>query len=243
MQLERKRPLPENLRLKQERSARVAQQAKEAKTVDANQAKENKVYYLAQGKKHFEAYQTRVQSEIDAKRAAKSQGQIYVPAEPKLILVIRIKGINKLDPKRRKILQLLRLRQINNAVFLKSNKPILNMLRMIEPYVTYGIPSHAVIRQLIYKRGNGKIDRQRIPFSDNRIIEKGLGALGIKCVEDLINEIETVGPNFKKANNFIWPFKLNSPKGGLKQKRTPYLNGGSHGNRGAYINAFVKKML
>ncbi|KAF8374743.1 hypothetical protein PRIPAC_81172 [Pristionchus pacificus] len=29
--------------------------------------------------------------------------------------------------------------------------------------------------------------------------------------EDLVHEIFSVGPNFKKANNFLWPFKLSNP--------------------------------
>jgi hypothetical protein len=35
-----------------------------------------------------------------------------------------------------------------------------------------------------------------------------LGAKNILCVEDLIHEIYTVGPAFKEASNFLWPFKL-----------------------------------
>ena len=116
------------------------------------------------------------------------------------------------------------------------------MLRRVEPYVTYGVPTMSTIRQLVYKRGAGKINNQRIPFSNNYIVEQGLGSLGIRCVEDLINEIATVGTNFKKANNFLWPFKLSSPRGGLRMKRTPYLNGGDHGPRGNNINSFVKRM-
>ena len=43
-----------------------------------------------------------------------------------------------MHPKTRKILQLLRLRQIFNGVFLKVNKATINMLRKVEPYVAYG---------------------------------------------------------------------------------------------------------
>ena len=43
-----------------------------------------------------------------------------------------------MHPKTRKILQLLRLRQIFNGVFLKGNKATINMLRRVEPYVAYG---------------------------------------------------------------------------------------------------------
>ena len=35
-----------------------------------------------------------------------------------------------------------------------------------------------------------------------------LGAKNILCTEDLIHEIYTVGPAFKEASNFLWPFKL-----------------------------------
>ena len=34
---------------------------------------------------------------------------------------------------------------------------------------------------------------QRLPISDNSVIERSLGKHGIMCVEDLIHEIYTVG--------------------------------------------------
>lgn len=34
------------------------------------------------------------------------------------------------------------------------------------------------------------------------------GKYNIICMEDLIHEIFTVGPNFKYASNFLWPFKV-----------------------------------
>lgn len=39
---------------------------------------------------------------------------------------------------------------------------------------------------------------------------QNLGKYGIICIEDLVHEIFTVGPNFKAVNNFLWPFKLSS---------------------------------
>lgn len=116
-----------------------------------------------------------------------------------------------MDPTCKKILQLLRLRQLHNGVFVKLNKATINMVRRVEPYVTYGYPSHSVIRKLIYKRGYGKVNGSRIPLTDNSVVEGTLGKVGISSVEDVIHEIETVGAHFKEANNFLWPFKLNSP--------------------------------
>lgn len=47
-------------------------------------------------------------------------------------------SINGVSPRVRKILQLLRLRQINNGVFIKLNKATINMLRLVEPYIAWG---------------------------------------------------------------------------------------------------------
>lgn len=82
------------------------------------------------------------------------------------------------------------------------------MLRICEPYVTWGYPNLKSVRELIYKRGFAKVKGQRIPITSNQIIEDRLGKSDIICVEDLIHEIFTVGPKFKYASNFLWPFKV-----------------------------------
>ena len=177
------------------------------------------------------------------RRLARNTGNFYVPAEPKVVFVVRIKGIMKIAPKPRKVLQLLRLRQINNGVFIRMNKASKEMLQLVEPYVTYGEPNLKTVRELIYKRGHGKVKGQRIPIHDNRVIEESLGKLGIVCMEDLIHEIFTCGPNFKQANSFLWPFKLSNPTGGWNAKKTRhFVEGGDAGNRGDKINELVRQM-
>ena len=153
-------------------------------------------------------------------------------------------SINKLSPKPRKILQLLRLRQLHNGVFVKLNKATWNMIRWIEPHVTFGYPTRDTISRLIYKRGYGKVDKNRLPLSDNSIIASALGKHGINNIEELIHEITTCGPKFKEANNFLWPFKLSSPLGGFEIKRHSFAQGfGAYGNREEHINSLVKKMI
>jgi large subunit ribosomal protein L7e len=151
-----------------------------------------------------------------------------------------------MDPKPKKILQLLRLRQIHNGVFVKLNKATLNMIKWVEPWVTWGYPTRHTIRKLVYKRGYGKVNRMRLPLTDNSIIAGELGKSGINNMEDLIHEIVTVGPHFKEANNFLWPFKLNSPAGGWEFKRHSFgevERKGAWGNRAELINNVVKKMI
>lgn len=95
----------------------------------------------------------------------------------------------------------------------------------------------------MYKRGHAKVNGQRIPITDNAIIEKNLGKFGIICVEDLVHEILTVGPNFKQASNFLWPMKLSSPNHGFKGKKSNhYIQGGEFGNREDKINELIRRM-
>ena len=100
----------------------------------------------------------------------------------------------------------------------------MTMLRLVEPFVTYGAPTLKTVRELVYKRGHGKVSGNRIRLTDNAIIEATLGQFGIICVEDLIHEIYTVGPHFKEASNFLWPFKLNNPTGGWVDKRNHFVD-------------------
>lgn len=69
---------------------------------------------------------------------------------------------------------------------------------------------------------------------------QALGKHNIICIEDLIHEIQSCGPNFKAVNNFLWPFKLNSARGGLPEKRRHFVEGGQCGNREEKINLLIK---
>merc|ERR1711982_228834 len=125
--------------------------------------------------KYEKEYAAEQRKLITMRRGAKAAGNFFVEPEAKLLFVVRIKGIMKLSPKPRKVRQLLRLKQIHNGVFLKVNKPILQMLKLVQPYVTYGYPTLKTVRELIYKRGFGKVNKCRIPLSDNEIISSSLG--------------------------------------------------------------------
>lgn len=192
---------------------------------------------------YVKEYLEQEKEEIRLRRAARSAGDYYVPAQPKVYFVVRIRGINNLAPKPKKILQLLRLRQINNGVFIKVTKATEQMLRLVDPYVTYGEPNLKSIRELIYKRGYGKVNHNRIPLTSNAIIEETLGKHDILSIEDLIHEIATVGPNFKQVSNFLWPFKLSNPTGGWRQRKfRHFIEGGDQGNREDHINKLIRQM-
>merc|ERR1719446_89310 len=178
--------------------------------------------------KYDKEYATFQRKLISARRQAKTAGNFFVEPEPKLLFVTRIVGIIKLSPKPRKVLQLLRLKQLNN----------------VQPYVTYGYPSLKTVRELVYKRGFGKVSKCRIPLSDNEIISQNLGEFGIHGMEDVVHEIYSIGPHFKQVTNFLWPFKLSAPRGGFRCKRHGFCEqrGGDWGNREELINELISRM-
>jgi len=108
---------------------------------------------------YLEEYQRKDKELITMRRMARKTGCFFREPEPKLALVIRIRGINGVDPKTRTILRLLRLRQIQNAVFVRLNASTLQLLRKVEPYIAWGTPNLKTVRELIYKRGHAKINK------------------------------------------------------------------------------------
>lgn len=270
-------------------------------------AKAKKVEIFKRAEQYINEYRQQKRSQVQAIREAKKVGNFFVPDEAKLAFVIRIRGINKIHPRPRKVLQLLRLRQINNGVFVKLNKATIQMLRIADPFIAWGYPSQKTIREIIYKRGYAKVKGQRLPITDNAIVEENLGKFmfiyynviflsgfdlstaissqlilvhcyrlisnnvtliprlnyivyvyiviyftyssltsgknNLICVEDLIHEIYTVGPAFKQASNFLWPFKLPNPNGGWSKKANHFVEGGDYGNREDKINELLAKMI
>jgi len=211
------------------------------------QAKKNQKFkrllIFKRAEKYVSEYRKKERDLIRLKRLAKAKSNYHVPSEPSLAFVMRIRGIRGVHPRVKKVLRLFRLRQINNGVFMKLNKATIQMLRIAEPYIAWGYPNLKSIRELVYKRGFGKVNKMRIPLSNNQVIEKSLGRNNIICIEDLVHEIFTVGDNFKKATNFLWPFKLNNPKGGWRKKANHFADGGDFGNREQYINQLLRKMV
>merc|ERR1719478_2023675 len=236
-------PVPESVLKKRKTQEKIAAD-KAAAAADAKAARKDKrVTAYKSAEKYVKEYRAIAKQRVRMHRQAKAAGNHFVDAEAKLAFVVRIRGLNDMHPKTKKILQIMRLRQMNMGVFMKVSKAATEMLKRVEPYLSYGYPNLKSVRELIYKRGFGKINKQRLPLNDNSVIEKALGKFGIVCMEDLVHEIYTVGPNFKEANNFLWPFKLRPAKGGQAKKRKGFCEGGQAGNREDKINNLIQKML
>merc|ERR1719267_63374 len=236
-------PVPESVLKKRKTQEKIGAEKAAAAEVAKKERKEKRVAAYKSAEKYVKEYRAIAKQRVRMHRQAKAAGNHFVDAEAKLIFVVRIRGLADMHPKTKKILQIMRLRQMNMGVFMKASKAATEMLTRVEPYLSYGYPSLKSVRDLIYKRGFGKINKQRIALKDNSVIEGSLGKYGIKSMEDLVHEIYTVGPHFREANNFLWPFKLRPAKGGQAKKRKGFCEGGQAGNREEKINNLIKLML
>merc|ERR1712054_319786 len=235
--------VPESVLKKRKTQEKIGAEKAAAAEVAKKERKEKRVAAYKSAEKYVKEYRAIAKQRVRMHRQAKAAGNHFVDAEAKLIFVVRIRGLADMHPKTKKILQLMRLRQMNMGVFMKVSKAATEMLKRVEPYLSYGYPTLKSVRDLVYKRGFGKINKNRIPLNDNAVVEKGLGKYGITCMEDLVHEIFTVGPHFKEANNFLWPFKLRPAKGGQAKKRKGFCEGGQAGNREEQMNKLIEKML
>ncbi|KAK0423619.1 hypothetical protein QR680_008239 [Steinernema hermaphroditum] len=235
--------VPETLLKQRKRRAAIKALRLKNKASFAKKQEAKKEVVFKRAEQYVREYREAEKTAVRLQREARTAGNFYVPDEPKLAFVVRIRGINQMHPRPRKVLQLLRLRQINNGVFVKLNKATLPMLRIIDPYVAWGYPSLKTVKNLIYKRGYAKVNKQRVPITNNTIVEENLGKSDVICTEDIVHEIFTVGKNFKQVTNFLWPFKLNNPAGGWVKKTNHFVEGGDFGNREDLINKLLERMI
>jgi len=239
-------PIPESVLKKRKRQEKWAEESKAKAAAAATKGIEKKAEAFKRAEAYVKEYREQEQSLVTMKRAARKAGTFYVEPEQKLAFVMRLRGINGMHPKTRHIMKVLRLLQINNGVFIKVNKATMNMLVKVDPYIMYGYPNLKTVRDLVYKRGFAKINGQRVPITDNNMIEEALSEKtkgAIICMEDLVHEIYTVGPYFKECTKFLWPFKMNNPVGGFSRIRHHFVEGGDAGNREEYVNELVRRML
>ncbi|KAH8298201.1 hypothetical protein KR018_010999, partial [Drosophila ironensis] len=163
---------------------------------------------------------------------------------PKLLFVMRHAGKKIFDKTTTEIFRTLRMPNRHDAVFLENTKENQLLLRVIEPYVVYGNPSLSSIRDLIFKKGFARINGKKTAIQSNTMVEEQLGEKGIICLEDIIHEICTVGPNFNVVNQFLCSFMLSSPRNGWQKKvSVSYKRGGEYGDRGNAVNELIARCL
>lgn len=131
-------PVPEGLKKAWERENRTILLRKRRDAAIKKRRPEKRAKQAKRIERYEKVYDKIKESRQKSVTQARLDGNIFKPADAKVAIVVRIRGINRVSPKVRRVLQLFRLLQIHNAVFIKVNKATINMLKLIQPYVAYG---------------------------------------------------------------------------------------------------------
>lgn len=132
----------------------------------------------------------------------------------------------------------------HTLVFLPNTEETAKQLRIAKPYAFWGVPSFKMVCNLIHKRAafrDPENPRERTALSDNTLIEKHLGDLGLLCTEDLAHAIHTRTNKFDKVQERLYPMTLGDAKksAGKLVNDKYYTQGGV----GADVNAKIGELL
>lgn len=142
------------------------------------------------------------------------------------------------------ILLQMRLREANTGVFLRYTEITKRHLHLVEPWVVYGKPSDGLVADLMERKSFGSVNGEKVPLSDNTIIENALGdEHEIICMEDLVHELTSVGKSFDAVATFLYPFPLSATRSLFEKKLLSMKQGKDYGDRGEEIDEFIKQML
>jgi large subunit ribosomal protein L30 len=138
------------------------------------------------------------------------------------IVIVRLKGLVKVDRKIQDTLSMLRLRRKNVCVIVDDTKEVMGMIKKVENYIAYG-----------------KIDKETL----KKLIEKRAEPHNKRKVKD--EDVDSIFTNKKKLQDLgIKPFfRLHPPRGGFKKSTKVLWPKGILGNQDKDINKLIKKML
>jgi large subunit ribosomal protein L7e len=129
-----------------------------------------------------------------------------------MVFVVRIRDSTGLSKEVKNVLWKLKLHNVYEGIFLKYTEKNRKLLHLIEPWVIYGPPSKEMVSDLINRRGHGHVKKERVPLSDNTIIELALGRRVALSVSKTWCTNCTTGENFDAVTEFLWPSRLAAPQ-------------------------------
>ena len=142
------------------------------------------------------------------------------------------------------IFRKLGLKKANTGVFLRYDAITRKHLHLVEPWVVYGKPSEGIVKDLMERKSFGNVRGEKVPLSDNTILERELGSEhGIICMEDMVHELTSVGDSFDAVTKFLWPFPLTAARSKFEKEKLSLKQGKDYGDKGEEIDEYIKQML
>ena len=131
----------------------------------------------------------------------------------------------------------------NREFFCRYDESKRKKLHLLEPWVTYGIPSKSIIADLIRRSEHEELKGEsRVPLSDNTIAEKATDGEVI-CVDDIVHELYTVGKDFDEERLFSCRFQLSALSRKFQKRKLNFKDGGDYGDCGSETDKLIHKIL
>lgn len=151
------------------------------------------------------------------------------------ILVIRLRGVQNLNPKTKDTLKYMRLNRVNHAVVLPETPTTKGMLQVGKDYVTWGEVDAKTLAAVIKSRGRLVGDK---PLTDVHVAK----GTPFKTIEDLAAAIVAGKFHYKDVPAVKPIFRLHPAKKGLEGIKRSVQVGGALGYRGPGINELLGRM-
>lgn len=103
----------------------------------------------------------------------------------------------------------------HTLIFVPNTKEFLEKLQIARPFLFWGRPAFKVVFNVVHKKAifrDPEGEHGRTVLSDNVLIEKHLGDLGVLCTEDLAHVIHTCSKTFPKVTDRLWPVPVGDSK-------------------------------
>lgn len=131
----------------------------------------------------------------------------------------------------------------HTMTFMPNTDEIAKKLFVCKPFLFWGNPSFKTVSKIMHKKmyfRDPDAENNRTVLSDNTLVEKHLGDLGMLCTADLAHAIHTNSPKFPDVMKRLWPIMLDDSKraNGLIREKD-YLYGHIAGG----IDDQLKKLL
>lgn len=151
-----------------------------------------------------------------------------------MFIAVRIRGRVK-KPEIVDTLNKLMLRKRNNCMIYEERRDIKGMLEKSKDFIAYGEADEDTIRRIFEKRAEFL----------NSDLESFLKKMGYEDLNSLIKDMNEGKIRIKELRNqgLKLPFRLNSPRKGLKSVKLGFKQRGSLGYHGKEINDLVRRMI
>jgi large subunit ribosomal protein L30 len=154
------------------------------------------------------------------------------------LVVLRVRGRTHVVSGIADTMRMLSLTRKNTCVIVPDRKEMLNMVKVVKDYITWGEVDEKTVELLLKERGRIAGDKK---LTDTYVKENSKFK-DIKSLAAAVVKGEAALKDVKGLKSF---FRLNPPRKGFEREgiKAPYTLGGALGNRGEKIKDLIGRMV